>query len=209
MTFAQEHHVATRHGALLTLVAASPHCATRFQRQNGPVDFALATDFHFLLPTSLGRTLADCSIDKPAQMSGIKLPCGTILPVLDGAMPRQPARLILLGSMVFQSKNKEDLTFDMHRHVPPTLFETLNGLKRNAQNLCHLALRFSQMSSNFCELLFLHPGFFPCRVFHRSTAGHATDPHSPLWSVRSRISAGLPNSFDFTRRSAQSDNTTL
>lgn len=130
------------------------------QRQNGPVDFTLATDFHFIFPASLGRALADCSIDKPAQMSGIKLPCGTIPPALRRATPRQPARLILFRRVVYQSKNKEDLTFDMHRYVPPTLLETLNGLGRNAQNLCHLVLRFPQMSSNFCELLFLHPRLF-------------------------------------------------
>ena len=131
------------------------------QRQNGPIDFTLATNFHFLLPASLGRSLADCSIDEPAKISGSELPCGAILPSLHGATGASASRACPSWRLVFQSQNKEDLTFDMHRYIPPTLLKTLNGLRRNAQDLCHLALRFSQMSSNFCELLFLHPGLSP------------------------------------------------
>jgi len=109
-------------------------------------------------------------------MPGIKLPCGTILPVLHGAMPRQPSGLVLFGSMVFQGKNKEDLPFDVHRNVPPALFETLNGFWRNSQDLCHLVLRFPQMPPNFCELFLLHSGAPPL-LSYRTTMRDTRDPH--------------------------------
>jgi hypothetical protein len=130
-------------------------------RQNGPIDFDLAAHFHFLLPASLGRTLADCSIDEPAQMSGIKLPCGAVLSFIRGAIMRQPARLDLFGSVAFQSKNKEDLTLDMHKDFPPALFKALNGFCRNAHNLCHLVLRLPQIRASFCKLSLLHVGMIP------------------------------------------------
>ena len=130
-------------------------------RQNGPVDFALSTYFHLLFPASLGCALADRSIDEPAKISSIKLPCGAILPVLCGTSARQPAGLDLLRSAAFQCQNKEDLAFDMHRNVPPALFETLNGFRRNAQDLCHLALRFLQMPTNCRELDSLHFRLIP------------------------------------------------
>ena len=75
------------------------------QWQYGPVNFTLATDLHLFLPTSLRRALADRSVDEPAQMPSVELPGGTIPRSLRGATPRQPARLALFGSVVFQSKN--------------------------------------------------------------------------------------------------------
>ncbi len=131
------------------------------QRQGGSVDLALSTYFHLLLPASLGRAFADSSIDEPAKVSGIELPCGAILPVLRGTTAPQPAGLVLPGSTVFQCQNEEDLAFDRHRNPPPALFETLNGFGRNAQDLCHLTLRFLQMPSNFRELFSLHLRLLP------------------------------------------------
>jgi hypothetical protein len=52
-------------------------------------------------------------------------------------------------------------------------------------------LRFPQMSSNFCELLFLHPGLSPCMIFHHTTVGYAMDPHSEAWSVLYQLMQGL------------------
>lgn len=126
------------------------------QSQHRPVNFALSTYSHLLLPASLGLALADRSVDEPAKVSGIKLPGGAILPVLRGTTARQPAGLGLLGSAAFQCQNKKHLAFDMHGNVPPALFETLNGFSRNAQDLCHLALRFPQMPTNCRELDALH-----------------------------------------------------
>jgi len=58
--------------------------------------------------------------------------------------------------MVFEGKNKQDLALNMDRDVAPALLETLDRFWRNAQNLCHLGLRLSQMPSNFRKLLLLH-----------------------------------------------------
>ena len=61
----------------------------------------LAANLHFLAPAFLGLSLAEGTIDEPAEVSGFKLPCGAILHVLCGTTARQPAGLVLLGSAGF------------------------------------------------------------------------------------------------------------
>jgi len=141
------------------------------QSQHTPINFALSTYFHLLLPASLGRALADRSVDEPAKVSGMKLPCRAILPVLRWTTARQPAGLGLLGSAAFQSQNKEGLALDMRRNVPPAQFETLNGLRRNARDLCHLVLRLLQMPTNCRELDSLHFRLIPLDLISHHNVG--------------------------------------
>lgn len=148
------------------------------QIQHRLVNFAVSAYFHLLFPVSLDRALADRSVDEPAKVSGIKLPCGAILPVLRGTTARQPAGLALPGSTAFQCQNKKDLALDIYRNVPPALFETLNGFRRNAQDLRHLALRFFQMPANCRELDSFHFRLFLLGFISYHNVG-TREPHFP------------------------------
>jgi hypothetical protein len=46
--------------------------------------------------------------------------------------------------------------------------------------LCHLALRFPQVATNFRELDFLHLGPLPCMLFYITTVQDMGDLHFPL-----------------------------
>ncbi len=147
----------------------APFLASNPQRQHRLVNFAVSAYFHLLFPASLGRAPADRSVDEPAKVSGIELPCRAILPVLRWTAARQPAGLGLLGGAALECQKKQDLALDIHRNVPPALLEALNGLGRNTQNLCHLVLSFSEMPTD-CRKLESHhfPAYppFDCIVYH-------------------------------------------
>ncbi len=109
-------------------------------RQYGLVDFTLLTYLYFLFPAPLRQTLANRPVYKPAKMPGVELPRRTILPFVGRTRPHQPARFAFFGSTVFQRKNQEELAFNMNRNISPALLKTLDGLRRNSQDLRHLVL---------------------------------------------------------------------
>jgi hypothetical protein len=156
------------------------------QIQHRLVNFAVSTYFHLLFPAFLGCALADRSIDEPAKVPGIKLPCGAILPVRGGTTASQPTGLGLLGSAAFQGQNKQDLALNMHGDVPPALFETLNGFRRNAQDLCHLVLRFLQVPTNCRELDSLHFSFIPLSLKSYHNVGREGSLFTNLHSAHAR-----------------------
>lgn len=98
-------------------------------------NLTLPAYFHFLLPTLLNLPMADCAANAPAKLSGLKFPGRTIFPGFFPALQQHPARLDFLMSILFQCEKKQKLTFYMHGNVPPPLFETLDGLDGDPQQL--------------------------------------------------------------------------
>lgn len=82
--------------------------------------------FYFLLPVRLGLSMADCAVDKPAEMAELEFPRRAIFAGFQGAVPHLPAGLALCIIFLLQSQKKQKLALDVGRDFPPSLFKALN-----------------------------------------------------------------------------------
>jgi hypothetical protein len=85
------------------------------------------------MPALLRLALANCSINEPAKVSNLKLPCRASLLSLLRALSYHPARPVLLMRIFLENQKEKDLTFNMDWDLPPPLFKALYGLIRNTQ----------------------------------------------------------------------------
>ena len=125
-------------------------------RQSQPEYRAIPADFHFLLPTFLHFTLANHTVDHPAEAVGLEFPSRTLpFHVLCAAFDiptRTP--LFLLGR--FHGSQKKHLPLHVVRNASPTLLKTLDPLEGNAHEHRELLLRFSQTLPNPHKDFFIH-----------------------------------------------------
>jgi len=99
-------------------------------RQHGPEYLAPTAYFHFLGPAFLHLSSAECSVDKPANMSGSKFPRRTVLLGLGRALTDHPTGLGLFAKRTLQDQKQKQLAFRVQGNVSPALLETLNGFGR-------------------------------------------------------------------------------
>ncbi len=92
--------------------------------------------------------MADGSVDEPAKLPGTELPRRTIPPGLDRAFLDGPTGFFPIHPGALESQQKERLALRVDGDLSPTLFKALYGFERNAQQLGHLHLSFSQEMSN-------------------------------------------------------------
>ena len=78
----------------------------------------------------------------------MKFPRRAVLPGFHGASFNNPARLVPSGSGILLGEEKQHLPLDMNGNIPPSLLEALYGLEGDTEQLCHPALRFSQLASD-------------------------------------------------------------
>lgn len=79
------------------------------------------------MPVLLGRTLANSSIDKPAEFTRLKLPSGTLFLAVCGTILDGPARFErdrLIGNA---GEEEEYLAFGMGWDSAPTLLVTMQS----------------------------------------------------------------------------------
>ena len=94
----------------------------------------MSAHLHLLVPALLNLALTDGPIDKPAKLSTLKFPCRAISSDLHRTFPYYPTgcvSFIIMGPL--HGQEKEHLSFNMHRDVPPSLLVTLYSLERSAQ----------------------------------------------------------------------------
>jgi len=109
----------------------------------------------------LSLSFAYRTVDEPAEMACIEFPRGAGIPNLGRTAPNIPAATGLFADPSLEGLQKEALTLDVHRYFPPTLLETLHGLKRCPQELCHLLLGLLKFSTESLKLfaVHFHPSF--------------------------------------------------
>lgn len=107
-------------------------------------------------PAFLGFSLANRTVDEPAEMSCVEFPRWAGIPGLGRTAPNLPAGADLLHNPSFEGLQKENLTLDVHRHLPPTLLEALHCFKRCAQKLRHLFLGFPQLLPHRMKFFMIH-----------------------------------------------------
>ena len=102
------------------------------------------------------------TVDEPAEMACIEFPRGAGTPNLGRTAPNIPAATGLFADPSLEGLQKEALTLDVHRYFPPTLLETLHGLKRCPQELCHLLLGLLKFATESLKLftVHFHPSFW-------------------------------------------------
>ena len=104
----------------------------------------------------MNNTLANGTINEPAQVAHLKLPCRTLTFQFKGALFLDPAGLLISRASIDPGEQKIDLPLRMNRDRPPSLLVTMNGLNRSPKQLSHLLLRLVQPLSDGHEFLAVH-----------------------------------------------------
>jgi hypothetical protein len=73
-----------------------------------------------------------------------------------GTFPDFPAGAIAFPSSSLHGHQEQHLTLDVHRNLPPSLLEALNGLERNSEEFCYLFLRLFKLVARGVEFLIVH-----------------------------------------------------
>ena len=110
-------------------------------------DLAGHAIFSLFAPSLVDIAIAESPPQKPAQVSGIELPCRALLLEFSWAFLDNPTGFFpFIGcASLEQEKN---LTFYLGRDFSQTLFVAVYGLDGFSQQLCHLFLGFPQLQSN-------------------------------------------------------------
>jgi hypothetical protein len=110
---------------------------------------------HLLFPALLRFSLADRSVDEPAEMPELEFPRRTLAFLLNRAFSYVPAPAFRSPPRIAVSEKKQHLSLDMNRDFSPALFKALHSFKRSSQQLRHLFLGLVQLASNPEKFLFL------------------------------------------------------
>ena len=104
----------------------------------------------------MNNTLANGTINEPAQVAHLKLPCRTLTFQFKGALFLDPAGLLISRASIDPGEQKIELPLRMNRDGPPPLFVTMNGLNRSSKQLRNLLLCLVQPLSDGYEFLAIH-----------------------------------------------------
>jgi hypothetical protein len=132
--------------------------------QRGFEHFTGAAKLHFFFPGIAYGSVADGSVDEPAQITGGKLPGRTPLPLGGGAGLSGPARSYAIVAAQFSGEQKIELALNMHRDGTPALLVAMDGLDRRPQKLSHLFLGFVQFPAKYAEFFGLHGFRMPVAI---------------------------------------------
>ena len=109
-------------------------CGARIRkRKDGCKDLTFPAQRYLFLPAFLPITLANCSVDAPAEMPGMELPCRTILSSFHRTFFDRPTGTVSTSAGPFQRQKKQRLAFGMDGNPSPALLKTLDGFYGNTQ----------------------------------------------------------------------------
>ena len=121
-----------------------------------PKYLAGTTYFHLVAPVVLRLAFTEGSVNKPAKISYLELPCRTLFPEFFGAFSGLPANFF---SFTFQShpgNQEKKLPLSMHGNGPRALLIAADRLQGNTQKRCHLFLGLFQLVTEIFEFLTVH-----------------------------------------------------
>jgi hypothetical protein len=124
--------------------------------QVGDKNLTFPANLHFLGPTRFRLSLADRPIDEPADVPRSEFPGWAGLSGLGHATSNLPAGSSIFITSIFHGRQKKQLPLNMHRNLPPSLFEALNRPERCSQELRHLLLGLLQFLPKRMELFVVH-----------------------------------------------------
>ncbi len=112
--------------------------------QVGDKNLTFPANLHFLGPTRFRLSLADRPIDEPADVPRSEFPGRAGFSGWGRATSNLPAGSSIFITSIFHSRQKKQLPLNVHRNLPPSLFEALNRPERYTEELGHLFLGFSK-----------------------------------------------------------------
>ena len=131
-------------------------CTLITQRlHQGYQDLTCSANLHFFLPIFLNRTFTNCSINKPAELSSLELPCRALFFDLRGAILYDPARLLAFFDPPHSGDQEKNLPFYIGRHRSPPLLIAGHSLNRRSEQLGHLLLRLVQFFTDVLEFFII------------------------------------------------------
>ena len=90
--------------------------------------FTRTANLHLLFPVLAYRALTNGSVDKPAEISGLKFPGRTLFPLVARTFFYNPARLFEFIVFPHPGDQEKHLPLHIGRHRPPALFVAANSL---------------------------------------------------------------------------------
>ena len=118
--------------------------------------FTRTANLHLLFPVLAYRALTNGSVDKPAEISGLKFPGRTLFPLVARTFFYNPARLFEFIVLPHPGDQEKHLPLRRRRNGPPPLFITVNRLNRGSEQLGHLFLCLVQFLADEDELFVVH-----------------------------------------------------
>lgn len=138
----------------LNLKRTSRRRASTFQV--GDKNLTFPANFHFLGPTRFRLSLADRPIDEPADVPRSEFPGWAGFSGLGHATSNLPAGSSIFIASFFHGCQKKHLPLNMHRNLPPSLFEALNRPERYTEELGHLFLGFPKFLAKSIKFSGVH-----------------------------------------------------
>jgi hypothetical protein len=117
---------------------------TSFKIQQWVKHLAAPAHFHLFIPIPLYSSFTDGSIDKPAQMTGLKFPCGAPFFPFGRTLFCGPARLLPRHTRSLSGQQEEDMPLHMHWHLSPSLLIATDSLDGCAKQFGHFLLSLVQ-----------------------------------------------------------------
>lgn len=133
--------------------------------QVGDKNLTFPANLHFLGPTRFRLSLADRPIDEPADVPRSEFPGRTGFSGWGRATSNLPAGSSIFITSIFHGRQKKQLPLNMHRNLPPSLFEALNRPERYTEELGHLFLGFSKSLAKSIKFSGVH-GYLSFRGFY-------------------------------------------
>jgi hypothetical protein len=127
-----------------------------FHLQVSGKDRTSPASLHFSAPAFLNLPPAVGTADKPAKMSGLKLPGRTVFPPGGRASLNLPARAGSFAAARFHGRQEKNLPFDVCGDLAPSLLEALHGPDGGSQELSHLFLGFLHALAEGREFIGVH-----------------------------------------------------
>ncbi len=124
--------------------------------QVGDKNLTFPANLHFLGPTRFRLSLADRPIDEPADVPRSEFPGRTGFSGWGRATSNLPAGSSIFIASFFHGCQKKHLPLNMHRNLPPSLFEALNRPERYTEELGHLFLGFSKPLAKSLNFFRIH-----------------------------------------------------
>jgi len=118
--------------------------------------FTRPANLHLFFPVLAHRALTNGSVDKPAEISGLKLPGRAFFPLVARTFFYNPARLFEFIVLPHHGDQEKHLPLRRRRNRPPALFVALNRLNGGSQQLGHLPLGLVQCISVMDEFFTVH-----------------------------------------------------
>ncbi len=118
--------------------------------------FTRQANLHLFFPVLAYRAFTNGSVDKPAEIAGLKFPGWTLFPLVARAFFYNPARLFEFIVLPHHGDQKKHLPLHIGRHRSPALFVAVDSLNGGSEQLGHLLLGLVQCLSVMDEFFAVH-----------------------------------------------------